>query len=112
MKTLSSFCKAMAQIMRSRMAFHDITQSEMAEAIGISQSQLSKILRAERTIDLETFEAFCETLGESTADLVKDGESIAERTKETNPDRYQPAAKFSLVEDNTRMIITRTACDE
>lgn len=59
----------MAQVMKSRMAFHDVTQGDMAAAMGISQSQLSKILCAERTIDLEAFEAFCEALEESPSIL-------------------------------------------
>lgn len=103
MKTISSFGKAMAQIMKSRMAFHDVTQAEMAEAIGVSQSQLSKILRGERTIDLESFEAFCESIGEYAVDLVKDGEVIAERIRETKPDQYQPATRISFVDDNSRI---------
>lgn len=46
MKAISTFGRAMAQVMKSRMAFHDVTQGDMAAAMGISQSQLSKILRA------------------------------------------------------------------
>ena len=44
MKNISTFGKAMAQVMKGRMAFHGVTQAEMAEAIQLSQSQLSKIL--------------------------------------------------------------------
>lgn len=47
--------------------------------MGISQSQLSKILRAERTIDLEAFEAFCEALEESPSILVKEAESLTHK---------------------------------
>ena len=49
MKAISTFGRAMAQVMKSRMAFHDVTQGDMAAAMGISQSQLSKILRAQAT---------------------------------------------------------------
>lgn len=62
MKNISTFGKAMAQVMKGRMAFHGVTQAEMAAAIQLSQSQLSKILRAERTIDLESFEALKDAL--------------------------------------------------
>lgn len=68
----------MAQIMKGHMAFHGIKQAQMAEAVGISQSQLSKILRADRPIDLETFEAFCAYLGEDASALVSEGQKLAE----------------------------------
>lgn len=82
METTATFRKAMAQIMKGRMAFHGVKQAETAEAIGISQSQLSKILRADRTIDLETFEAFCAFLGDDAASLVAQGQALADARKD------------------------------
>lgn len=64
------------------MAFHGVKQAETAEAIGISQSQLSKILRADRPIDLETFEAFCAFLGDDAASLVAQGQALADARKD------------------------------
>ncbi len=103
MKNISTFGKAMAQVMKGRMAFHGVTQAEMAEAIQLSQSQLSKILRAERTIDLESFEAFCEALDENAADLVKAGESIAKRVQNNSPESFVPAATLVFVEGDERL---------
>lgn len=82
METTATFRKAMAQIMKGRMAFHGVKQAETAEAIGISQSQLSKILRADRPIDLETFEAFCTFLGDDAASLVAQGQALADARKD------------------------------
>lgn len=93
----------MAQVMKGRMAFHGVTQAEMAEAIQLSQSQLSKILRAERTIDLESFEAFCEALDENAADLVKAGESIAKRVQNNSPESFVSAATLVFVEGDERL---------
>lgn len=82
----------MAQIMKGRMAFHGVKQAETAEAIGISQSQLSKILRADRPIDLETFEALCTFLGDDAAALVAQGRALADRsTTNDNTDKSQDA---------------------
>lgn len=82
----------MAQIMKSRMAFHGVKQSETAEAIGISQSQLSKILRADRPIDLETYEALCTFLGDDAAALVAQGRALADRSATNdNTDKSQDA---------------------
>lgn len=80
METIATFRQAMAQIMKGRMAFHGVKQAETAEAIGISQSQLSKILRADRPIDLETFEALCTFLGDDAAALVAQGRALADRS--------------------------------
>lgn len=87
METIATFRQAMAQIMKSRMAFHGVKQAETAEAIGISQSQLSKILRADRPIDLETFEALCTFLGDDAAALVAQGRALADtNTADRAPD--------------------------
>jgi transcriptional regulator with XRE-family HTH domain len=92
METTAAFRQAMAQIMKSRMAFHGVKQSETAEAIGISQSQLSKILRADRPIDLETFEALCTFLGDDAAALVAQGRALADRSATNdNTDKSQDA---------------------
>ncbi len=92
METTAAFRQAMAQIMKSRMAFHGVKQSETAEAIGISQSQLSKILRADRPIDLETFEALCTFLGDDAAALVTQGRALADRSATNdNTDKSQDA---------------------
>ena len=80
METIATFRQAMAQSMKGRMAFHGVKQAETAEAIGISQSQLSKILRADRPIDLETFEALCTFLGDDAAALVAQGRALADRS--------------------------------
>lgn len=92
METIATFRQAMAQIMKGRMAFHGVKQAETAEAIGISQSQLSKILRADRPIDLETFEALCTFLGDDAAALVAQGRALADRsTTNNNTDKSQDA---------------------
>ena len=101
----------MAQVMKSRMAFHGVTQAEMAEAIHVSQSQLSKILRADRTIDLESFQAFCEALDERATDLVKAGEEIARQQHTLNPSEYVPAASKVFVERGSRLTEPKTPAD-
>lgn len=99
----------MAQVMKSRMAFHDVTQGDMAAAMGISQSQLSKILRAERTIDLEAFEAFCEALEESPSILVKEAESLTHKQRERLSSSFIHAAKLIYVENGERLASPKPA---
>ena len=95
----------MAQVMKSRMAFHDVTQGDMAAAMGISQSQLSKILRAERTIDLEAFEAF----EESPSILVKEAESLTHKQRERPSSSFIHAAKLIYVENGERLASPKPA---
>ena len=109
MKAISTFGRAMAQVMKSRMAFHDVTQGDMAAAMGISQSQLSKILRAERTIDLEAFEAFCEALEESPSILVKEAESLTHKQRERPSSSFIHAAKLIYVENRERLASPKPA---
>ena len=111
MKAISTFGRAMAQVMKSRMAFHDVTQGDMAAAMGISQSQLSKdLLRVvERTIDLEAFEAFCEALEESPSILVKEAESLTHKQRERPSSSFIHAAKLIYVENGERLASPKPA---
>lgn len=89
--------------MRGRMAFHGITQAQAAAAMGISQSQLSKILLGKRTIDLDAFEAFCEALDEKPSDLISEGEDIAKKEREMLPASSTVAARLIYVQNGQRL---------
>lgn len=107
METIATFRQAMAQIMKGRMAFHGVKQAETAEAIGISQSQLSKILRADRPIDLETFEAFCAFLGDDAASLVAQGQALTDARK-NDPADGTDAALASASTVAGRVVVSDT----
>ena len=59
---VDKFGKAVATQLRARRAHQEMTQQELAERTGISQSQLSKQLRGFRAINLDEFEAICDAL--------------------------------------------------
>lgn len=103
METVSTFGKAIARVMKSKMAFHGITQAQAAAAMGISQSQLSKILLGRRTIDLNAFEAFCEALDEKPSDLITEGENIAKKEQEIMPASSTVAAHLIYVQNGQRL---------
>lgn len=111
METIATFRQAMAQIMKGRMAFHGVKQAETAEAIGISQSQLSKILRADRPIDLETFEAFCAFLGDDAASLVAQGQALTDARK-NDPADGTDAALASADDDSMVPDMSGWSADE
>lgn len=93
------------------MAFHDMTQQEMSKAIQVSQSQLSKILRGERSIDLEAFEAFCEAIDEDASSLIKEGESIAARIRQASPETFVHASKIRYVRDGVKLSVSQSAAE-
>lgn len=60
--TIDEFGKAVARQLNARRAHQDMTQMDLAEATGISQSQLSKQLRGQRAINLDELAALCKAL--------------------------------------------------
>lgn len=40
-----------------------ISQEKLGQAIGVSQSQMSSFLRAEKTLDVDQLQALCDALG-------------------------------------------------
>lgn len=79
------------------MARYGIKQSELAESIGVSQSQLSKMVRGMRPIDLDQLDGMCRALGADTFAVVKEAEDTL-----SNYDA-QPNAKLIFVEENVRL---------
>ena len=60
---------AVAAELRSLQARVQVTQADLADAAGISQSQMSKVLRGKRPLTLGQFAAACERLGADPADV-------------------------------------------
>ena len=55
------------------------TQAEVAEAAGMSQSQLSKYLRAVRTLTADELDDLCAALGLSLVDVVTRADAARRR---------------------------------
>lgn len=51
--------KAIAAMLATEMRAQGWTQSALAPVVGISQSQLSKYLRGERTMSIDELDAMC-----------------------------------------------------
>lgn len=56
-----------------------LTQTELASRTGISQSQISKLLRAERHMTLAQLHALCGALGLSVTAVVSAAATAADR---------------------------------
>lgn len=67
--TIAAFGKAVARALAAAREEKGITQSELADMTGISQSQLSKQLRGLRAINLDEIRLICNALGISMASI-------------------------------------------
>lgn len=53
----------LAAALRARAAEGQVTQTQIAQVTGISQSQVSKLLRGRRVLDIDELDAICHVLG-------------------------------------------------
>lgn len=86
-----------AGILRGRAARYDVTQADLAHATGISQSQISKMLRGKRPMDIDTMDRVAFALGLDAAKLV---EEAFEATDSLN---WTPPARFKYVDERGRL---------
>jgi len=94
---VSDLTRHVASRLRGLMAQHRVTQAELAESIGVSQSQLSKMVRGVRPIDLDQLDGMCIALGVDTGDLIKEAEAALQ-----NYD-FVPNARLIFVDDGLRL---------
>ena len=67
-----------AAILRAELGRLGRSQDELARAVDISQSQLSKMLRAERHIDLDQLDRLCHALHLDLARVVHEASRLTE----------------------------------
>lgn len=94
---VSDITRHVASQIRGLMAQYGVKQGELAESIGVSQSQLSKMVRGTRPIDLDQLDGMCRALGVDTFTVVKEAEETL-----SNYDS-QPNAKLIFVDQNVRL---------
>lgn len=90
---IDQFGKAIARQLNARRAHQDMTQNDLAQATGISQSQISKQLRGIRSINMDELALICAALNISTIEIIR----MAER--EITP-------KFETLNSNVRSLPT------
>ncbi|AEG31622.1 helix-turn-helix domain-containing protein [Thiomicrospira cyclica] len=72
MKTIHSGSYKVAQLMLIQLRKNSgLTQSELAEYIGVDQSFISKIERGERRLDIVEFVLYCNSLKVSPAETIE-----------------------------------------
>lgn len=68
---INEFGKAVARQLNARRAHQGLTQIQLEEATGISQSQLSKQLRGLRAINMDELAQLCEALDVSMESIIE-----------------------------------------
>lgn len=88
---IDQFGKAIARQLNARRAHQDMTQNDLAQATGISQSQISKQLRDIRSINMDELALTCSALNISTIEIIR----LAER--EITPDFERPTSNVRSI---------------
>lgn len=78
--TMSNFGKVIARLLNDERLQKGVTQAELAESTGISQSQISKQLRGTRDINIDELSSIVTALNMSLVELIRTAE------QELNPD--------------------------
>lgn len=93
-RTVKDFGKATARHLSARRAHQRITQMQLADLTGISQSQLSKQLRGLRSIDIDEFERICNALSVPMEEILK---LAAKEIQEANNSKKRQAKKLHVL---------------
>lgn len=78
--TMNTFGKVIARLLNEQRLQKGITQTELSNATGISQSQISKQMRGTRDINIDELGAIADALGIHLVSLIQQAE------REMNPD--------------------------
>lgn len=78
--TMDTFGKVIARLLNEQRLQKGITQTELSDATGISQSQISKQMRGTRDINIDELGAIADALGLHLVSLIQQAE------REMNPD--------------------------
>lgn len=66
--------RQVAGIIRAAMAKHNVTQTEMAVAVGVDQSHLSKMVRGMKPISIDQLAAMAWALDLDVSQIIRDAE--------------------------------------
>lgn len=61
---------------KARKGTEKLTQRALADAVHVSQSQMSKYLRGERSLNIDELDAICTRLGLSIVDVVSRADEL------------------------------------
>lgn len=77
-KPTGPFIEAVAGVLRGKIATERLTHQQVADAVGISRGQVSKIVAGDKQIDMELLDEICWAIGLSFRDLVIEADEKTE----------------------------------
>ena len=69
----------LAKLLRARMAYKRVLQSDLAKATGISQAYMSGILNSKKHLDVEKLDEICWALGLDFREVIAEIDEAASR---------------------------------
>lgn len=73
--------RVVCRLLREKREAAELTQIDLAERIGETQSYVSKVERGERRLDIVQLREFCKAMDMTLGDFVKEFERLTVRTK-------------------------------
>lgn len=78
-KTPGAYSRSIATILRREAESQDVTQTVLGETIGLSQSQMSRILNGMRVLDVDQVQGLCDLLGLRFEDVMQEAAQAVAR---------------------------------
>lgn len=76
---------AIASILRGHIARKQLKQADVADAVGMSQSQLSGVLNGKKHVDVEQLDEICFAIGSSFVEVIAEAHTMT-RTRTLSPE--------------------------
>lgn len=88
-KPVGPFVEAIAGVLRGKIATERLTHQQVADAVGISRGQVSKIFAGDKQIDMELLDEICWAIGLSFRETVVEADAKTE-WRHVDPDWTTP----------------------
>lgn len=77
-KPTGPLVQAVAGILRGKIGTENITHQQVADAVGISRAQVSKIFKGDKQIDMELLDEICWAIGLSFRETIEQADAKSE----------------------------------
>lgn len=88
-KPAGPFVEAVAGLLRGQIGTENLTHQQIADAVGISRGQVSKILAGQKQIDMQLLDEICWAIGLSFRELIVKADDKTE-WRHTDPEWETP----------------------
>lgn len=86
------------------MGYLDISQADLVRATGLSQPTMYRIIKGERSVDIEMLAKICQVLGVSSSSVVEKAEVILKEREGASVSQLRPR-----MSEDTPSLVERSA---